>query len=93
MLVPNGFPLEPLWKKEIRYKKVAFRHAGWRNRAPATESTHVNKKGKWKEDLHLASCPLYLLVSFSFISPFFFPFFLFSVISLFGSSASIFLWL
>ena len=33
-------------KRGIMYKKVALRHAGWHNRTPANESTHVNKKGK-----------------------------------------------
>jgi hypothetical protein len=61
--------------------KVALRHAAWHNRAPANESILVNKKGKWKEDLHIVSFPLFLLFSFSFLSPFFFSFFLFPACS------------
>jgi hypothetical protein len=40
---------------------------------PVIESTLVDKKGKLKEDLHLASFPLFLLFSFSFFSPSSFP--------------------
>jgi hypothetical protein len=39
-------PVKTALKKGDNVQKVALRHAGWRNRAPANEFTHVNKKGK-----------------------------------------------